>query len=195
MLSVVNDDGTTANGSSLIDEIVREGAKRMPAAALEDEADAYIAELAHEKDERGRRLVVRNDHHQPRKATTVAGAVEVRAPRVNDKRIDEATGERKRFSSAILPPGAASRRRSARCCRCSTCTVCPRATSCPRWSSSSAARQACHRRRSPGSPSSGRPSTGRSASAICPAATTSTCGPTASTCAYACGRRNRACSY
>ncbi|MFC5672215.1 IS256 family transposase, partial [Streptomyces incanus] len=36
--------------------------------------------------------------------TTAAGAVEVKAPRVNDKRVDEATGERKRFSSAILPP-------------------------------------------------------------------------------------------
>ena len=34
MLSVVNDDGTTANGSFLIDEIVREGARRMLAAAL-----------------------------------------------------------------------------------------------------------------------------------------------------------------
>ena len=33
-----------------------------------------------------------------------AGAVEVRAPRVNDKRLDPDTGERRRFSSAILPP-------------------------------------------------------------------------------------------
>ncbi|MFC8854120.1 IS256 family transposase [Streptomyces sp. NPDC057144] len=104
MLSVVNDDGTTANGSSLIDEIVREGARRMLAAALEAEVNAYIAELADQRDERGRRLVVRNGYHQPRKVTTVAGAIEVRAPRVNDKRVDEATGERKRFSSAILPP-------------------------------------------------------------------------------------------
>ncbi len=38
--------------------------------------------------------------------TTAAGAVEVRAPRVNDKRTDEETGERKRFSSAILPAWA-----------------------------------------------------------------------------------------
>ncbi len=30
--------------------------------------------------------------------------VEVKAPRVNDKRVDEATGERKRFSSKTLPP-------------------------------------------------------------------------------------------
>ncbi|MEV5358702.1 IS256 family transposase [Streptomyces sp. NPDC052693] len=104
MLSVVNDDGTTANGSSLIDEIVREGARRMLAAALEAEVNAYIAELANQRDEHGRRLAVRNGYHQPRKVTTAAGAVEVKAPRVNDKRVDEATGERKRFSSAILPP-------------------------------------------------------------------------------------------
>lgn len=52
----------------------------------------------------GRRLVVRNGCHQPRKVTTAAGAIEVKAPRVNDKRVDETTGERKRFSSAILPP-------------------------------------------------------------------------------------------
>ncbi|WP_412566466.1 IS256 family transposase [Streptomyces chartreusis] len=104
MLSVVNDDGTTTNGSSLIDEIVREGARRMLAAALEAEVNAYIAELTDERDERGRRLVVRNGYSQPRQVTTAAGAVEVKAPRVNDKRVDEATGERKRFSSAILPP-------------------------------------------------------------------------------------------
>ena len=35
---------------------------------------------------------------------TSAGAVEVTAPRVNDRRIDPETGERARFSSAILPP-------------------------------------------------------------------------------------------
>ena len=37
-------------------------------------------------------------------ATTVAGAIEVRAPRVNDRRVDEVSGERPRFSSALLPP-------------------------------------------------------------------------------------------
>jgi putative transposase len=103
VLSVVNDDGTTPDGF-LIDEIVREGARRMLAAALEAEVDNYIAELAHEKDEAGRRLVVRNGRHRPRTVTTAAGPIEVAAPRVNDKRTDLATGERKRFSSAILPP-------------------------------------------------------------------------------------------
>ncbi|MEU1185958.1 IS256 family transposase [Streptomyces sp. NPDC005820] len=105
MLSVVNEDGFTPNGS-LIDEIVREAARRMLAAALEAEVNTYIAELADQHDDNGRRLVVRNGYHQPRKVTTAAGTIEVKAPRVNDKRIDEATGERKRFSSAILPPWA-----------------------------------------------------------------------------------------
>jgi transposase-like protein len=105
MLSVVNEDGTTESGS-LIDDIVREGARRMLAAALEAEVDQYIAELTAEKDKAGRRLVVRNGRHRPRSVSTAAGPVEVTAPRVNDKRIDGVTGQRMRFSSKILPPWA-----------------------------------------------------------------------------------------
>ena len=47
---------------------------------------------------------MRNGTHPPREVLTSAGAVEVTAPRVNDRRIDPQTGERCRFSSAILPP-------------------------------------------------------------------------------------------
>lgn len=104
MLTVVNEDGSTPSGSSLLDEIVREGARRMLVAALEAEVKSYIAELTDERDAKGRRLVVRNGYHQPRQVTTAAGVVEVKAPRVNDKRVDAETGERKRFSSKILPP-------------------------------------------------------------------------------------------
>ena len=78
----------------------------MLAEALQAEVDAYIAAHAAERDEDGRRLVVRNGFHQPREVLTSAGAVEVTAPRVNDKRTDPQTGERERFSSAILPPWA-----------------------------------------------------------------------------------------
>src|SRR5580658_2109685 len=111
MLTVVPDDcpdqpGASGGSSSLIDEIVREGARRMLAEALQAEVDAYIAAFAAERDENGRRLVVRNGRHQTREVLTSAGAVEVTAPRVNDKRTDPATGERKRFSSAILSPWA-----------------------------------------------------------------------------------------
>ncbi|MGW1656742.1 IS256 family transposase [Streptomyces atratus] len=103
MLSVVNEDGTTQS-SSLMDDIVREGARRMLAAALEAEVNQYIAELAGERDEAGRRLVVRNGHHRERTVTTAAGPIAVKAPRVNDKRVDGETGEGKRFSSKILAP-------------------------------------------------------------------------------------------
>jgi transposase-like protein len=76
----------------------------MLAEALQAEVDDYIARFAGERDENGRRLVVRNGSHQPREVLTSAGAVEVTAPRVNDRRTDADTGERVRFSSAILPP-------------------------------------------------------------------------------------------
>jgi transposase-like protein len=49
-------------------------------------------------------LVVRNGYHEPREVLTSAGAVEVTVPRVNDRRVDPDTGERRRFTSAILPP-------------------------------------------------------------------------------------------
>jgi hypothetical protein len=89
---------------SLIDEIVREGARRMLAEALQAEVDACIAAFAAERGEDGRRLVVRNGLHRSREVLTSAGAVEVTAPRVLDKRADPVTGERMMFSSAILPP-------------------------------------------------------------------------------------------
>ena len=89
---------------SLIDNLVREGARRMLAQALQAEVDDYIARFVHERDENGRRLVVRNGSHQPRTVLTSAGAVDVVAPRVNDRRTDPDTGERTRFASAILPP-------------------------------------------------------------------------------------------
>jgi transposase-like protein len=91
---------------SLIDELVRQGAQRMLAEAVQAEVDAYLARFREELDEHGHRLVVRNGYHQPREVTTTAGPVEVTMPRVNDKRVDPDTGERQRFSSAILPPWA-----------------------------------------------------------------------------------------
>ncbi|MEO3929745.1 IS256 family transposase [Micromonosporaceae bacterium B7E4] len=104
MLTVAAEDGQRRDGVSLLDEVVHEGARRMLAAALEAEVDAYLTELASERDERGRRLVVRNGHAQARHVMTSARAIEVVAPRINDKRTDPVTGERRRFRSSILPP-------------------------------------------------------------------------------------------
>lgn len=106
MLRVVTDDDARAEMRWALDEIVLEGARRMLAAALEAEVDAYIAGLADQLDERGHRLVVRNGHAEPRTITTAAGRTKVRAPRVDDRRVDPETGERCRFRSAILPPWA-----------------------------------------------------------------------------------------
>ena len=107
MLTVVHDtqetNGNDGDQRSLLDEIVRDGARQMLAAALQAEVAAYVAQFADQLDEDGHRLVVRNGYHQAREVLTAAGAVEVKAPRVNDKRVDPDTGERKRFSSAILP--------------------------------------------------------------------------------------------
>jgi Transposase, Mutator family len=69
-----------------LDAIVGEGARRMLAAALEAEVDAYLAACADQRDEQGRRLVVRNGHARQRQVVTAAaGAVRVRAPRVDDR--------------------------------------------------------------------------------------------------------------
>ncbi|MEN4462716.1 IS256 family transposase [Mycolicibacterium conceptionense] len=109
MLTVVHDAeeaNDNAGGRSLLDEIVRDGARQMLAAALQAEVAAYVAQFVDQLDEDGRRLVVRNGYHQAREVLTAAGAVEVKAPRVNDRRVDPDTGERKRFASAILPAWA-----------------------------------------------------------------------------------------
>ena len=104
MLSVVNNDEAGAEGRLGLDGICREGARTMLAAALEAKVDAYLAELVDERDEDGHRLVTRNGHARRRKVQTVAGAVEIEAPRVNDCRVDQATGEKAQFKSVVIPP-------------------------------------------------------------------------------------------
>jgi putative transposase len=104
MLKVVADQAGRDELTEGLDGLARAGARRMLAVALEAEVDAHLAALREERDDAGHRLVVRNGHAKPRQVTTVAGAVEVAAPRVDDRRIDQTTGQRQRFRSAILPP-------------------------------------------------------------------------------------------
>ena len=86
-----------------LDEIARQGASRMLAEALEAEVEAYIEAAKDQRDEDGRAVVVRNGHAREREILLGAGKVEVKAPRINDRRVDQ-TGERRRFKSTILPP-------------------------------------------------------------------------------------------
>lgn len=104
MWSVVTEEGEGTELLAGLDGIVREGARRMLAAALEAEVDGYVEALAGAVDEHGRRLVVRNGRARPRTITTAAGAIPITAPRVHDRRVDPASGEPQRFRSAIVPP-------------------------------------------------------------------------------------------
>jgi len=103
MLSVVADEQARAELALDLDELLREGARRMLAVALEAEVDAYIAACAETRDERGHRLVRRNGHAPARQVATGTGQVEVARPRVDDRRVDPATGQRQQFQSVILP--------------------------------------------------------------------------------------------
>jgi putative transposase len=103
MLSVVADEQARAELALDLDELLREGARRMLAVALEAEVDAYITACAEARDQRGHRLVRRNGHAPARQLATGAGQVEVVRPRVDDRRVDPATGERAQFHSVILP--------------------------------------------------------------------------------------------
>ncbi len=81
-------------------DVLRQGAERLLAEAIEAEVDAWISDRVHLTDESGRRLVVRNGHQPTRKIQTGVGSIEVTRPRVHDRRAED---ERELFESAILP--------------------------------------------------------------------------------------------
>jgi putative transposase len=83
---------------STLDEIAREGARRFLISALDLEVEEYLAWNARHVDEHGHRLVVRNGKGKQRSVTLGAGAVNVQAPRVDDRR------DGHKFISKILPP-------------------------------------------------------------------------------------------
>ncbi len=105
MLKVVREgaDGQADELSLGLDDLAREGARRMLVSALEAEVASYLERHQGERDEQGRARVVRNGRAKPRRVTVGSGTVEITAPRVNDRRVD-AEGSRQRFTSAILPP-------------------------------------------------------------------------------------------
>ena len=117
MLTVVTDDNAQADMADGLDDIVREGARRMPAAALEAEVAGYIEALAAELDEEGHRLVVRNGHAEARTITTAAGGIEIEAPKVDDRRVDPETESVAASARPSSRRGAARAPRSPRCCR------------------------------------------------------------------------------
>jgi putative transposase len=93
----------TATGA-VLDEVLREGARAMLQRAIEREVAEYVEAHRAHLDDRGHRLVVRNGHLPARKVLTGLGPIEVRQPRVNDRRVDTQGSRCFRFTSKILPP-------------------------------------------------------------------------------------------
>src|SRR5689334_16315324 len=80
-------------------EILRQGAQRLLAQAIEDEIAVLLAQYADRHDAQGRQVVVRNGYLPEREVQTGIGAVRVKVPRVRDR-----SGTGIRFHSALLPP-------------------------------------------------------------------------------------------
>jgi putative transposase len=86
---------------SPLDELVREGARRMLQSAIDAEVEAFIAQHEDRRDARGRRLVVKNGSLPEREILTGAGAIPVTQGRVRDNTSDPE--QRVTFTPSILP--------------------------------------------------------------------------------------------
>ena len=85
----------------VLSEILKEGAQKLLATALEGEVADYLQRFEQLRDEVGHRQVVRNGHMPERTIASGIGPISVRQPRIEDRRRE---GECERFSSAIVPP-------------------------------------------------------------------------------------------
>src|SRR5438477_2810324 len=105
--ATMEDSTTNANvlplpqSRDVLTAILRDGAQRMLTRAIEAEVTDWIETHALERDEGGRRQVVRNGHLPARKLLTGLGQMEVRQPRVHDRR---SADQSEKFTSKILPP-------------------------------------------------------------------------------------------
>lgn len=87
--------------SSVLDEILREGARRLLQAALEAEIQEHLDRHRLSLDTEGHREVVRNGYHPERVILAGAGPILIKQPRVDDRAL-EAKGI-PRFTSRVLP--------------------------------------------------------------------------------------------
>ncbi len=83
--------------------ILRSGARRLLAQAIEAEAEAFLAVMKDKRLTDGRERVVRHGHGPERMVQTGIGPVAVQRVKLRDRAADEAGAERIRFTSAILP--------------------------------------------------------------------------------------------
>ena len=77
--------GAVENARSILDQIVRDGARKMLQVALENEVNVFLESHSSKVDANGLRLVVRNGRLPCRELVTGAGNLEIEQPRVRDK--------------------------------------------------------------------------------------------------------------
>ena len=103
----MNDATTNADALPLdsekdvLTDVLRRGATQLLTQAIQAEVAAYLEAHSHLRDEAGRQQVVRNGSLPQRTILTGIGPVEVKQPRVQDRRPPQ---QREKFTSAILPP-------------------------------------------------------------------------------------------
>jgi putative transposase len=86
--------------------VLRDGARRLLAQAIEAEAEAFLASMKGERLSDGRARVVRHGHGAERALQTGIGAVPVKRAKLRDRGAGVAGGERISFTSALLPKWA-----------------------------------------------------------------------------------------
>jgi putative transposase len=83
--------------------VLRDGARRLLAQAIEAEAEAFLAAMKEERLGDGRARLVRHGHGPERTIQTGIGPVAVKRTRLRDRGADQAGAARITFTSAILP--------------------------------------------------------------------------------------------
>lgn len=86
-----------------LEEILREGAKKLVEAAVMEEFETFIQRYSSLKDESNKRLIVRNGYHKERSVMSSAGIVKLKIPRLLDRRA-VGKADRLNFHSRIIPP-------------------------------------------------------------------------------------------
>ena len=83
-----------------LEEKIREESRKLIESIYADEVNQFLEKMASIVDGKGNKLVVRNGYHKSRVVQTACGNVEVKLPRVDDRKATE------KFVSKILPPFA-----------------------------------------------------------------------------------------
>lgn len=82
-----------------LQEVLREGARKMLASAIEAEVAAFLKQHISLKTDEGRSAVVRNGYLPERAIQTGLGDIEVKVPKVRDR-----SGSGIKFNSSLIPP-------------------------------------------------------------------------------------------